>query len=272
MMEDGQIDQAKQKFSTAKDLHPKPTLALSYHGDANVAESSFDPAQLDFVDGLKHNSIHYRCLNGLYDLLIKQSRMDDAYEVVKRLFRSYPNNSDRLVAALRLAVITESFEDIVQYYQAFLQLKKDDPRLRLAIGAGLIVSGRHYMSEGNLAEASQTFKLALDLNQNSPPLIKEIVYILVEYKILEPAKALIAQIADQAENRALVDSLHFLTTENEMEDQERCQQLKQILSSGVQEPIFYHKLIQSLRNLGNEDEAKTIAEKAKQLWPKMEIA
>ena len=69
----GKLDEAIKTFDDAMKLESNPTLAHFYRGYAQKMKKTLDQAEESFKEGLGLNKIHYKCLIGLFDLLIERS-------------------------------------------------------------------------------------------------------------------------------------------------------------------------------------------------------
>lgn len=153
----GKYDEAIKVLEEAMQLHPKPALALFYIGQAEYLKNHTDKASKSYNEGLDFNSIHYKCLIGLYELFMKHEKFSEAYQVVKKIAKFFPANPDRLSQIVRLAVITGNYRDMGMYYEIFTQL---DVRLRVLtnyIGAGLYVSGKYFIQNNERELAMKYF-------------------------------------------------------------------------------------------------------------------
>lgn len=70
------LDEAKAAFDAAVALDPKPALAHFYLGQVELMREALDKASGSYKKGLDCNKIHYKCLVGLYELLMKQKNYD----------------------------------------------------------------------------------------------------------------------------------------------------------------------------------------------------
>lgn len=122
---EGRVDQAIVTLEGAKALDRTPALACYYLGQAEMARKEFVKAETRYMEGLQVNKIHYKCMIGLYESLMEQKKYADAYTVVKRLSRYFPANPQRLTMVLKLAVLTQSYEDVERYYQLFTKLDQE---------------------------------------------------------------------------------------------------------------------------------------------------
>ena len=154
----GKYDEAIAKLQTALPLSKKPALAMFYIGQVEFLKQITDKAQGSFQKGLSYNNIHFKCLSGLFDLLMSRNEFTEAYQVVKKVAKYFPASPDRLQQVVRLAVQTNNFQDMQIYYELFTSLDERTNGTINYIGAGLYVSGKHFLMNNSKAEALKLFE------------------------------------------------------------------------------------------------------------------
>lgn len=151
------LAEALKTFEEAVPLHPRPSLAMFYMGQVQYMMTAKEEAKSKYNKGLSFNSIHYKCLLGLFDVFMKDNKHEEAYQVVKKIAKYFPANPERLAQIIRLAIITKNYEDMDSYYEIFTQLDERTPQMVNYIGAGMFVAGKWYIGEGRKALAFQSF-------------------------------------------------------------------------------------------------------------------
>jgi tetratricopeptide (TPR) repeat protein len=181
-LEAGDYSKALSTFESALALHQRPSLALFYMGQTQYLMSEQTQAIGKYNKGLSYNSIHFKCLVGLYEIFMRDKKYVEAYQVVKKVAKYFPANPDRLTQIIRLAIVTENYEDIESYYEIFTQLDERNAELINYIGAGLYVAGKWYMMAGHANKALVLFeKIAVSCSEFSK-FLRAIVSTLVEHK------------------------------------------------------------------------------------------
>lgn len=181
-MFDGKLDHALVEFEDALKLDDSPTLAYFYIGQTNTMIEQLKPAESSYKQGLSLNRIHYKCLVGLFELLMAQEQFDEAYSVVQRIANYFPANPKRLGTVLRLAILTKNYTDIERYYQTFINLDQRNPELVRYICAGLIICGKFYLQQKQHSRAVELFKKATNSSMKDPKLMKEVIASLFCYQ------------------------------------------------------------------------------------------
>lgn len=153
----GELNEAETLLKTAMGLNPKPALALFYLGQVEYMRQFVDKAQGSYQEGLSFNTIHFKCLVGLYELFMKDNKFTEAYQIVKKISKYFPANPDRLTQIVRLAIRTENYRDMQFYYEVFTSLDERPSILTNYIGAGLFISGKYLLNNGDTEAAVQYF-------------------------------------------------------------------------------------------------------------------
>ncbi len=156
-IQDGKLDEAMAVLKTAATLHTKPALALFYMGQVEYMRKYVDQAAGQYQEGLSFNTIHFKCLVGLFDLFMKENKFVEAYQIVKKISKYFPANPDRLTQIIRLAIRTENYKDMQFYYEIFTTLEERSSVLINYIGAGLYVSGKYLLQNNDPETALQYF-------------------------------------------------------------------------------------------------------------------
>jgi CheY-like chemotaxis protein len=182
LMAQQKLPEALQAFQEAQELHPKPSLALFYMGYVKFLMMDKNEAQTKYNSGLAINSIHFKCLVGLFDLQMNLKNFPEAYSVVKKIAKYFPANPDRLIEIIRLAVVTQNYDDMLMYYEVFTQLDERHPKVIAHIGAGLFVAGKYFMSVKDQKKALTLFeKIAVSCPE--PKILKGIILNLIDQNL-----------------------------------------------------------------------------------------
>jgi tetratricopeptide (TPR) repeat protein len=177
----GKVTEAEAILNEAKKLHQKPALALFYLGQAQYMKEALEEAKGAYSMGLSFNNIHYKCLIGLYEMLLGQNKYVEAYQVVKKIAKFFPANPDRLAQIVRLAVQTANYDDMQMYYEIFTSLDERTETMVNYIGAGLFISGKHKLMNKKFDEAVRLFdNIAVSCSEFSK-FTRAMIAVLCEY-------------------------------------------------------------------------------------------
>ncbi len=174
-------DEAIKKFEAAKPLVREPTLACYYIGQAEFLKKAFEDAENSYETGLGFNHIHFKCLTSLFDLLMTEERYADAYEIVKKIAKYFPANPERINTVLRLAIITENYPDIEDYYKLYIEIDLRTEEMIKYISAALIIMGKYFLMQSRDDNALAAFKKAATSCMGQTKFLRIIIENLVEY-------------------------------------------------------------------------------------------
>lgn len=245
----GQKDEALTHFEEAVQLSDKPTLAHFYSGFTHTSKQSLDDGKSEFGNGLEHNKIHFKCLTGLYDVLMEQKEHKEAYDVVKKISRYFPANPKRLASVLRLAIMTENYEDIERYYKNFVDLDLRTGELVRYVCAALVVCGKFYLRDNHHTRAHQLFDKALITAKDNTRIIKEVVNSLVEYGFAKEAQKALQRFPKGSHENPdyLVSELKIMKLTEPQLVLSRC---KEILKGDVVDSEIYTIAIEEAKRMG----------------------
>jgi tetratricopeptide (TPR) repeat protein len=214
----GEFETAISVLQEARNLHPKPALALFYIGYAEYLKNQLEDAQGSYNEGLNFNNIHYKCLVGLYDLFLREDRFEDAYSIVKKIAKYFPANPDRLTQIVRLAVRTGNYEDMQMYYEIYTTLDERMKVLTNYIGAGMYVAGKYCLKNNDTEMALQYFENIAVSCSEFTKFLRAIVTVLVTHGMFDEAEKFLKRFDSsvrEAEDFLISD---FLVTSRKVPD------------------------------------------------------
>jgi CheY-like chemotaxis protein len=266
-MTDGAIEQALDKFESAKKLAEKPTLACFYAGQAELLKAALDEADASYREGLNHNKIHYKCLVGLFDLLMQQQKHKDAYEVVKKLAQYFPANPKRLASVLRLAIMTNHYNDIEGYYRIFTQIDQRTDELVRYTCSALSVTGKYFLKQNTRSRGIDLFEKVATSCAGRIQYMRYAVETMVNYGCQEEAERYLNRFPPELRGTKhyLISSLMVACASRPTG--EVIQQARNLIQNGLDEAIVYQVLIAQSAKGGLKDEAEHLAQIAAKKWP-----
>lgn len=262
-------DEAIAKLQTALNLHPKPALALFYIGQAEYLKELMDNAKGTYNKGLALNNIHFKCLMGLFTLLMKRNNLPEAYEVVKKITKYFPSNPDRLQQVVRLAVQTQNFQDMQTYYEIFTSLDVRTSGMINYIGAGMFVSAKHFMKIEAKEDALKLFDNIGVSCSEFTKYPKAIISILIDHNMPNEAEKFLKRFSPETRNDEdylisdyLVDSFKFKdhkrTVKNGLD----------LYNRNIRDLKCMQIMIKSMEECGyKRDKIDTFVEEMMKLWP-----
>lgn len=192
-MEKTQFEEAIVLLKEAMTMHSKPALALFYMGQAEYLRKALSEAEGSYSKGLSFNNIHFKCLIGLYELFLQENKLQQAYQVVKKVAKFFPANPDRLTQIVRLAIQTEHYEDMPYYYDIFTTLDERSKVLINYIGAGLYISGKHQLINGNVSEALRCFECVAVSCSEFTKFLRAMITVMVENNLVGEAESFLSR-------------------------------------------------------------------------------
>jgi CheY-like chemotaxis protein len=263
----GSIDEAIAQFNLAVSMDPSPSLAYSYLGQSHMIKQALAEAQGKYLKGLEYNKLHYKCMVGLFEILMTQSRFTEAYEVVKRISQFFPANPQRLVAVLRLAIMTSHFEDIEKYHQIFTNIDTRNEDMTRAVCAALVVSGRHFMKASQRDKALQVFQKAATSSAQRPKILRDIVLAMAECGLVEDAEKTLKRFPASARETPEYHASEIAVADRLDPAGKVIERARQALSKNAHDPAIYKILIRRTAEVKLIDAAEDLTRKASARWP-----
>jgi len=263
----GEYQSAIQIFEEAQKLNTIPTLALFYLGQTHYMMKMQDNAKDQYNNCLKLNSIHFKCLLGLFDLFIKQNKLYDAYEIVKRMTEYFPANLDRLTKAIRLAIMTDHIEDMEKYYNLFLELEERDDNVVNYICSGMFVLGKMYMDRGDKERGIEIFKNVLSSCNSQPKFISGMIVALSDYGLKDEMERFLSRFPE--ESRFSNDYLiaQFLTQFCNLASDVIAKRGLELIKNNIYAPQLFNWTLKALKENGQDNKIKEIEELASKVYP-----
>jgi tetratricopeptide (TPR) repeat protein len=258
---------ALKTFEQAVKMDPKPALACFYKGQAEDLLKALDTASKDFKQGLTYNKIHYKCLIGLYELMMKKKEYKEAYGVVKRVAQYFPANPKRLASVLRLAIMTESYEDIEAYYRIFTMIENRNDELVRYICSALIVTGRYYFMNKYNTRALELVEKAAVSSAGKTSFLRYAIELLVEFDKHEEAKGMLKRFPPDQQKGADYQSMDLLIARKSLDTGVLLQKGREVLKSGVESPVIYEIMIEASTKAGLGDTAEELYRVASKRYP-----
>ena len=262
-----EYEEALEIFRSAIGLSKQPSLAHFYHGQCKYFLDLTAEAQGDYSKGLEINNIHFKCQVGLYEIFKKESKSKEAYAVVRNISKYFPSNPDRLKEVVRLAVVTENYSDMEDYYNIFVDLDERTEEVVNHICAGMYVYGKFKLSEGDSSGMKEIFERIGVSCAGMTKFLQSMVETLVENNIFTEAQRLIGRFSVDDENRDIYEICQYLAQSNSMNNTERITSGMDLFNRECRHPLAVKILIDSLFQGESEKKAKEYLEEAIHIWP-----
>lgn len=254
-------------ITLAKTMNDKPTLACYYAGECKRLLNENTLALKEYEEGLSYNKIHYKCLIGKFEVLEKQKKYIEAYEVVEKITDFFPVSPQRLGKIFTLAVHTKNFADAEKYLKIYEELEYKPPNLRMIVTAALYVCGRYYLEEKKTKEAVKVFKDAIYNSFLDISLIEKCVRFLCDKGLADEAKDVLNAYPFDKKSDAhfgLMETLVHFKAGSYL----YVTQINKDLSKEDRAPLeLYEMVIESYIQTNNLKQAEGLAYKAIQKFP-----
>lgn len=201
-LEQNNVKGAALCFEKAKQDKRTYSKACAYLGQIEKLRTDLTAAAKQFEEGLDSNQMHFRCLNGLYQTYFQQNRLDDAYRILKEIVVNFPENPERLAAAVYLAVRTDNLKDIEIYYSVFDLMTQKTPDSIKHLCSALSVAGHYHLRKKNTIQAMLSFERALTISMADPRYVEYIVQKLSAVGLKKECNRLLSQFGIQRGSEA----------------------------------------------------------------------
>ncbi len=269
LMGRGQYQQAIDVFTSAMTLHSKPSLALFYMGQAQYLLSEADKAKKDYNKGLEFNSIHFKCLIGLYEIFMKEEKYEEAYRIVEKIAKYFPANPDRLTQVIRLTIVTKHYEDMENYYDIFTQLDERSSELTNYVGAGLFIAGKYFLLESQSPRAVGIFdKIAVSCSEFSK-FIRAIITVLVDHDQFDEAERFMARFSAGTKDEEDYMVSDFIVNYSRR-DADQAQVVKkglELYNKNIRDFNCLKLLVNALQSQGFKDKHEQYKQELTRLYP-----
>ncbi len=267
LMVAGNLDKAEELLTLALKEHRQPTLACFYLGQVEIMKQALLAAEGQFMDGLSYNKIHYKCLVGLFDLLYAEKKYLESYDVIKRLSQYFPANPKRLASVLRLAIMTDNFQDMEGFYRIFVKIDQRTDELIRYMCSALVVTGKYYLRQKIKTRAVEVFENAAVSAGGRVGFMLYVVEALVDFKMYEEIAPFVRRMQALAPTSKEFLAAQYLAIGPKVDVKDAIHQGRSVLKEGVEFPSVYERLILQSIQGGYKDAAFELAKFAIQKWP-----
>lgn len=270
-LQEKQSERAIDLLAQAIPLHTQPSLALFYRAQAHLHQKQNTQAHSSYQEGLTYNSIHYKCLTGLFELLLEQKKLQEAYEVIRKISHFFPAHPKRLMQVIDLAIKTKHFQDIEEYYEVFKAIDVRSEELVRYIGAALVVTAKILFRSDQEEDRERGKQLLVKASVSAsqfPGILKETIIALAEQGFVTEAQEAFQRFpSDHSEIMAVTLAQFALFCAQKPSPSQILSQIDQLQQSGIQDPYLSMLRIQCYLTLNDPAEAKRTAEEATRKWP-----
>ncbi len=263
----GSFEKSLEYFEKALKLSETPTLAYFYIGQAKYMLEALGDAEKSYKVGLEHNKIHYKCLVGLYDLLMERRLHEEAYDVVRMIAEYFPANPKRLAQIIHLAIITKNYSDIEEYYNFFIGFNYRTEELINYVCAALLICGKYYLQMNYRDRAFMLFEKASITAKGHTKFLRILIEYLTEFKQHEHYAAYIRRFDNDSFNSIDFKIADFLTKHLNMQPVKIVKQCNDFIREGIFSSSLHYLLIENNKKLGRTEDAEQAFKDAIEKWP-----
>ena len=169
----GLASQALDLFLEAKQLNP--SLAEIYALIGSTLEELGRPAleiESVYAEGLARAPHHFKCLWGLYRSYGQRNETAKSYHALKKLILNFPENPERIVDAITLALKSKNFQDIEIYCEIFSRMHCKNIVLEKTLASALSALGTLSIQQKERPVAIRYFRKALEITSNKAKFVE----------------------------------------------------------------------------------------------------
>ncbi|MFZ4404812.1 MAG: tetratricopeptide repeat protein, partial [Pseudobdellovibrionaceae bacterium] len=264
-----ELDLAREEFKMALQFDKKTTLAHYYLGYVDFLQSGYDSALKHYNSGLKLQSLHYKCLLGLFDAMFEQKLYSDAYSLVPTIRENFPISPKRLGNIFICAVFSHNLKDVRQFFDIYQRLDDKPKELVKLFSAALLTAGRFYIQKNDRQTAFECFDLGLTV---TGPVVSYLDTIIRQFLKLEDgqrAQMFLAKFPAEEVGGPAHSTLSFLVDWYLLPAQDVIEKGKKLVAQGYADKECFRALVKVCLNHGRKTAAEDAASKAVIKYPEI---
>lgn len=242
-MQEGKLDDAFKSFEYSKSLDSMPALSCYYMGQVEDIKKALESAEGDYAKGLEFNKIHYKCLVGLYENFMTRKKHVEAYSVIKKVSQYFPANPQRLTAVLRLAIMTQSYEDVERYYRIFTNIDERNEEMIKYVCAALVVCGKYYLQQNFGSRALELFQKAAVTASGRTRILREIIIALLDFGLSKQADEFLRRFPSDTHKGLDYVTMNLLVMDHVSPRSLVIEKGRELLSKDYHDPLIYRVMI-----------------------------
>lgn len=253
---------AMECFAEAERLSAKPALAKYYSGYTCHLLGDYLEAVKYYQDGLAIVPRHFRCMNGMFEVLQLMNKKLEAYNILKQFSKFFPLSISSLQRLFYLASETGNFKDLDEYYTVFETLENKSPVLINDVKEAYFEYGKKLLECSAIDEGLEKLEKAVFASAMEFSLIQKIIMYLIEtglngkiFKFLEKVK-----LADKKKPAYL--ALEFYLQGFNEEDTYLIDKGRKLVRAGIHDHRIYRIVLDKLVARNNLKAAETFVYQA----------
>ncbi len=240
----GKLDAAEAHFEAAAKLDKYAEKANHYLRQLMFLRRILIRSQAQPGLNVEFTNIDYKCMVGLYELLLTQQKHGAAYDVVKRISRHFPSNPKRLREVVRLAIEAGGFDDIERYYTIFVNLDERDAELTQLMCESMRVCALHFLKKKQgRARAISLFKKIAATTGRDVRILSDIIQTLLDHGLAGDAEEFLRRFPAESSNSNDFLLMRFLILNAQGRTPKIIDEGRLLLSRGVRDERLYLVMI-----------------------------
>lgn len=165
---------ALEIFKKCKSLSSEPVNACLYEGNLLSELERILEAKESYKEGIGYDAKNFKCLNNLFNLLIKEKKYDEAYDYGLNIFKNFPVSPAKIPELTRLLIGSNHFEQIVELSTAFSKEENIDPILLNYLAAALAIGAKHFARENKSDDATHLITKSVPLSGGNVKILRSL--------------------------------------------------------------------------------------------------
>lgn len=269
LLQEHDYHSAREIFSQAKTFDKRPSLACYYEGFSSKELKDLDSALKSFQEGRSHIPLHYKCLQGEFDILFKQKKQKEAYEVIKVINKNYPVSPNTLAKMFLLAIFTYNYKDIAKHYETFTKLERRSDELVRIVSEALYSAGRFCLQSGDLVLAEDFFRKGAGVAQRDKSYLFRVTQVLMKESYFDEAEKFLSMFDPDDRGSAEYLQLDFEVARQTRETHETLEKGKRLIADGKATPTIFKEVVKILIDQNRMTTAEEVIFKAAKSYPDM---
>lgn len=249
-------------FQRAKPLDPKPSLACFGEGQNYEKLEDLERALEAYREGRRHTPLHYKCLVGEFDVLMKQKRFEEAYRGVPELRDNYPIPPGRLGDLFTAAVFTYHFDDLPRYHEIYLNFDMRSPYLVKLMSVGFLTAGRFYLQRNEVAPALRFFEMGMSVRGREITYLETVFDELMRAGAVKEAETVLNRVLPADVGTRLYNQMRFRMEQKRLPVDQWVERGRRLIQSGESSAEIYRLVVEGLAQMGRQTLAESIIAQA----------
>jgi tetratricopeptide (TPR) repeat protein len=239
-----QLDQAQTLFNASLELDERPYEGHSFLGQISQDKNLTIEAITAYEESVKHNPQYFKSLNKLGDLYYQEKNYKKSYDISLMIAKSFPISPEKIPELIRLSIINQKFEDIINYFKIFQTIKSPSTQMQNSLAAGMAILGKYFASCNDTDRAVEALRGAFKFSNGKYEILKSITLTFEELNKSEVIFELFEK-ADVSLWPKEVLGLQFHTLHLTcQDDQIVIREGEKLLKNNIQEPLLYRDMIE----------------------------